>query len=66
MATPQQETKIERTAEAIESLVVATVAAKTNTDQSRSAEFFDNVAAARSDLRESIGTLLQPILRVVQ
>ena len=66
MATPQQETKVERTTEAIESLVVAAVAARTNTDESRSAEFFDNVAAARSDLKEAIGTLLKPILRVIQ
>jgi hypothetical protein len=66
MSTPQHETKVEQVTDAIEGLVVAVAAGMRNDDDSRNVEFFNNVAAARSDLKEAMGVLLRPVLRVVQ
>ncbi len=62
MASPQANYKIERAAEAVESLAVAVVAAQAHPAPSVA---FSNVLDARQELREAFTEFLAPTLRVV-
>lgn len=54
-------TKIERVTEAVEALTIAVTAALTAPQSN-----FDDVIAARAELKEALGEFLQPTLRVVR
>ena len=64
MANPQQETKIERVTDAIESLARAVVAHQSNPMNPRAC--FDHVRDAREEVATALRELLQPTLRVIQ
>ena len=64
MASPQAQAnyKIERAAEAVESLAVAVAAAQGHPVPSK---MFNNVRDARQELREAFAEFLSPVLRVI-
>lgn len=64
MSNPQQETKIERVTDAIESLARAVVAHQSNPMSPRAC--FDHVRDAREEVATALRELLQPTLRIVQ
>lgn len=63
MPTPQQNTKIERAVEAIESLTNAVVTLRDKPDDDRTAAMKD-VMEARQECREALASFLQPMLRL--
>ena len=67
MASPQQNTKIERAVEAVESLTIAVVAAqiKKSGVPGESRMHYTNVSNARQELRDAFADFLSPVLRVV-
>lgn len=69
MGSPQENTKIEQIAEAIESLVLATAASLAATgfhvSPSKSAQLQTGIENARQELSSALRDFLQPSLRVV-
>lgn len=63
MTHPQTETKIELVTEAIEALVISTVAHQLNPAGANTN--YDNVRTARKEVHDALANLLQPTLRVV-
>jgi hypothetical protein len=68
MASPQQNTKIERAVEAVEGLSIAVVAAQLGNKSGLPGESkmrYNNVQDARQELRDAFADFLSPVLRVV-
>jgi hypothetical protein len=66
MASPQQNTKIERAVEAVEGLTLAVVAAQVcNNSGLENKALYGNVTDARQELRDAFADFLSPVLRVV-
>jgi hypothetical protein len=64
MNTPENNTKIERVVEAVESLTHAVVSNHT-APKGRRAATFNNVQDARGELREALAEFVKPVLRRV-
>lgn len=65
MSTPEQNTKIERVVEGVESLANA-VTAHQAAPKSRRGKSFNDVLAARKELHTALRDFLRPALRVVE
>lgn len=64
MASPAQNTKIERAVEAIESLTNAVIASHGEKDPRRGAALYQNVTDARAECAEAFREFLAPTLRL--